>query len=215
MMVDAGSTVIFGEVTEFMGAEHILARRAVNDEVANKIYAYVNAMEERANAIGVDLRGSQPTTGNIAGGLSTIEEKSLGAIVKSGTRIIQEVVNYSEHPSKKGLIVMNMPGFEITVLTGLAAAGAQILLFTTGLGAPQGHPMTPVIKITGNSQTMERMGDHIDVDVSGILSGTLTRNAAGKKIVDEIVEVANGKQTKAEMLGYTKSMDVYVLGPVV
>jgi altronate dehydratase large subunit len=215
MMVDAGSTVIFGEVTEFMGAEHILARRTANDEVANNIYAYVNDMEERANSIGVDLRGSQPTTGNIAGGLSTIEEKSLGAIVKSGTRIIQEVVDYSGHPSKKGLIVMNMPGFEITVLTGLAAAGAQILLFTTGLGAPQGHPMTPVIKITGNSQTMERMGDHIDVDVSGILSGTLTMDAAGKKIVDEIVEVANGKQTKAEMLKYTKSMDIYVLGPVV
>ncbi len=215
MMVDGGSTVIFGEVTEFMGAEHILATRAANEEVANKIYNYVNAMEERANAIGVDLRGSQPTTGNIAGGLTTIEEKSLGAIVKSGTRIIQEVVDYGEHPSKKGLIVMNMPGFEITVLTGLAAAGAQILLFTTGLGAPQGHPMTPVVKITGNSQTIERMGDHIDVDVSGVLSGTLTMDAAGRKIVDEIFEVANGKQTKAELLGYTKSMDVYVLGPVV
>jgi len=101
MMVDGGSTVIFGEVTEFMGAEHILATRAANEEVANKIYNYVNAMEERANAIGVDLRGSQPTTGNIAGGLTTIEEKSLGAIIKSGTRIIQEVVDYSEHPSKK------------------------------------------------------------------------------------------------------------------
>ncbi|MFX1521001.1 MAG: UxaA family hydrolase [Promethearchaeota archaeon] len=215
MMVDAGSTVIFGEVTEFMGAEHILARRAANEDVANKIYGYVNAMEQRAEAVGVDLRGSQPTAGNIRGGLSTIEEKSLGAIIKGGTRMIQEVVDYSEPPSKKGLIVMNMPGFEVTVLTGLAAAGAQILLFTTGLGAPQGHPMTPVIKITGNSQTMGRMGDHIDVNVSGILSGTLTMDAAGKRIVDEIIEVANGKQTKAEELGYTKSMDIYVLGPIV
>lgn len=215
MMIDAGSSVIFGEVTEFMGAEHILARRAASEDVANKIYGYVNAMEKRAEAVGVDLRGSQPTAGNIRGGLSTIEEKSLGAIIKGGTRTIQEFVDYSERPSKKGLIAMNMPGFEITVLTGLAAAGAQILLFTTGLGAPQGHPMTPVIKITGNSQTMERMGDHIDVDVSGILSGTLTMDAAGKKIVDEIVEVANGKQTRAEILGYTKSMDIYVLGPVV
>ncbi|WP_287585562.1 UxaA family hydrolase [Candidatus Borrarchaeum sp.] len=215
MMIDAGSSVIFGEVTEFIGAEHILTKRAVNEDVANKIYGYVNAMEKRAEAVGVDLRGSQPTAGNIRGGLTTIEEKSLGAIIKGGTRTIQEVVDYSARPSKKGLIVMNTPGFEITVLTGLAAAGAQILLFTTGLGAPQGHPMTPVVKITGNSQTMERMGDHIDVDVSGILSGTLTMDAAGKKIVDEIVEVANGKQTRAEILGYTKSMDVYVLGPVV
>ena len=124
-------------------------------------------------------------------------------------------MDYGEHPSKKGLIVMNMPGFEITVLTGLAAAGAQILLFTTGLGAPQGHPMTPVVKITGNSQTVERMGDHIDVDVSGILSGTINMTDAGQKIVNEILAVANGKQTRAEVLGYTKSMDVYVLGPVV
>ncbi len=215
IMIDAGSSVVFGEVTEFIGAEHILARRAANEDVANKIYGYVNAMEKRAEAVGVDLRGSQPTAGNIRGGLTTIEEKSLGAIIKGGTRIIQEVVNYSESPTKKGLIVMNTPGFEITVLTGLAATGAQILLFTTGLGAPQGHPMTPVVKITGNSQTMERMGDHVDVDVSGVLSGALTMDAAGKKIVDQIVEVANGKQTKAEVLGYTKSMDIYVLGPVV
>ncbi len=215
IMIDAGSSVVFGEVTEFIGAEHILARRAANEDVANKIYGYVNAMEKRAEAVGVDLRGSQPTAGNIRGGLTTIEEKSLGAIIKGGTRTIQEVMNYSESPTKKGLIVMNTPGFEITVLTGLAATGAQILLFTTGLGAPQGHPMTPVVKITGNSQTMERMGDHIDVDVSGILSGTLTMDAAGKKIVDQIVEVANGEQTRAEILGYTKSMDIYVLGPVV
>jgi len=215
IMIDAGSSVVFGEVTEFIGAEHILARRAANEDVANKIYGYVNAMEKRAEAVGVDLRGSQPTAGNIRGGLTTIEEKSLGAIIKGGTRIIQEVVNYSESPTKKGLIVMNTPGFEITVLTGLAATGAQILLFTTGLGAPQGHPMTPVVKITGNSQTMERMGDHVDVDVSGVLSGALTMDAAGKKIVDQIVEVANGEQTRAEILGYTKSMDIYVLGPVV
>ena len=159
-LVDLGATVVFGETTEFIGGEHLLARRAVSKEVGDQIYTIVNKMEARAKSLGCDMRKGQPTPGNIAGGLSSIEEKSLGAIVKSGTKPIQGVLDYPERvTNQKGLWIKDTPGREPEILTGMAATGAQFMMFSTGRGAPQGVPSMPVIKICGNPNTYERMED--------------------------------------------------------
>ncbi len=159
-LVDLGATVVFGETTEFIGGEHLLARRAVSKEVGDQIYTIVNKMEARAKSLGCDMRKGQPTPGNIAGGLSSIEEKSLGAIVKSGTKPIQGVLDYPERvTNQKGLWIKDTPGREPEILTGMAATGAQFMMFSTGRGAPQGFPSMPVIKICGNPNTYERMED--------------------------------------------------------
>jgi len=165
LLIDNDSTCVFGETTEFIGAEHILTRRAATPQVADKIMDIVARMEKRVIAMGFDMRGGQPTAGNIAGGLTTIEEKSLGAIVKGGTKPIQEVYEYGERPQGKGLFIIDTPGREPEFLTGLAAAGAQVIVFTTGLGAPQGFPFIPVIKITGNPATYKQLPDHMDIFV--------------------------------------------------
>jgi altronate dehydratase large subunit len=172
-------------------------------------------MEERAKAVGCDMRGGQPTGGNIKGGLTTIEEKSLGAIAKSGHSPIEALYDYGVTPEHRGLVVMDSPGREPEILTGLAAAGCNVICFATGMGAPQGFPFVPVIKITGNRLTWDKLGDHMDIDVSAIMEGTETLPGAGKRIFQEMMEVASGKLTKAEICGYTKSMDIYVVGPVI
>ena len=136
-LVDLGGTVVFGETTEFLGAEHILKRRAVNAQVADKIDEIVARMESRAKSLGCDMRKGQPTPGNIEGGLSSIEEKSLGAIVKSGTRPIQGVMEYTDRVGdRKGLWIKDTPGREPEILTGMACTGAQLMMFSTGRGAP-------------------------------------------------------------------------------
>ena len=215
LIVESGGTSILGEVTEFIGAEHLLAQHAKDQQIARQILELVQSMEERAKSVGVDIRGGQPTGGNIKGGLTTIEEKSLGAIAKAGNSIIQAVYKYGETPKIKGLVVMDSPGREPELLTGLAAAGATVIAFTTGRGAPQGFPFVPVIKITGNKLTWEKLQDHMDLDVSSIMEGVKTLPEAGKQIYQEIIEVASGKLTKAEISGYNKAMDIYMVGPVI
>ncbi len=219
MVTDAvvrdGGTVVLGEVTEFIGAEHILARHGKDEATGQQILDLVARMEARAKSSGCDIRGGQPTGGNIKGGLTTIEEKSLGAIAKAGSAPIQAVYEYGVHPDTKGLVVMDSPGREPELLTGLAAAGCNVIAFTTGLGAPQGFPFVPVVKITGNERTAVRMRDHIDISVSRVIDGDETLPQAGERIYDEIIEVSDGKRTKAELSGYTKAMDIYVLGPVI
>jgi altronate dehydratase large subunit len=215
MLIDNGGSCIFGETTEFIGAEHILIRRAATPEVARKIKDIVTRMEQRAIAMGADMRGGQPTSGNIAGGLTTIEEKSLGAIVKGGTRPIQEVYEYGERPRGKGLFIVDTPGREPEFLTAPAAAGAQVIVFTTGLGAPQGFPFVPVIKVTGNPGTYQRLAEHIDffVPPADKAGDSITR--AGQSLYQEILAVASGKKTKAEMLNYGNFPNIFTLGPVI
>lgn len=215
MLVAAGGTSVLGEVTEFIGAEHILAKHAINEAVAQKIISLVERMEKRAMAVGEDIRGGQPTGGNIKGGLTTIEEKSLGAIAKAGTAPIQAVYDYGERPKVAGLVVMDSPGREPEILTGLAAAGCNVIAFATGRGAPQGFPFVPVLKITGSRTAVEKMSDHIDIDLSGVLLGTETLPDAGRHIFEELIRVASGTMTKAEISGYSNSMDIYMLGPVI
>ncbi len=215
LVVEAGGTSILGEVTEFIGAEHLLAKHAKDEETERKIIELVDRMEQRAIQMGFDIRGGQPTGGNIKGGLTTIEEKSLGAIAKAGTAPIQAVYEYGVKPGVKGLVVMDSPGREPEILTGLAAAGANVIAFTTGRGAPQGFPFVPVIKLTGNENTWKNLRDHMDVSVVSIMEGTETLAEAGKRLLSETIEVASGKRTKAEISGYTSSMDIYMVGPVI
>ncbi len=215
-LVDLGATVIFGETTEFIGGEHLLARRAVNEDVAKDIYRIVNEMETRAKSIGCDMRRGQPTPGNIAGGLSSIEEKSLGAIVKSGTRPIQGVLDYPEHvTTQKGLWIKDTPGREPEILTGMAATGAQFMCFSTGRGAPQGFPCMPVIKICGNPNTFENMKDDMDLNAGLILTGDKTIEEVGEEAFAKLLRVLNGEMTKNEAIQYFTSLDIFCLGPVI
>ena len=218
-LVDLGATVIFGETTEFLGGEHILARRAVGGEdgpVGQRIYQIVDEMEKRAMAIGEDMRGGQPTPGNIAGGLSSIEEKSLGAIVKSGHRPIQGVLEYCDRADgKKGLWIKDSPGREPEILTGMAATGAQVMMFSTGRGAPQGFPSMPVIKICGNPNTYERMQHDMDLNAGRIITGEATIEQVGEEAFSLLLETLNGRMTNNEALGYYGSMDIFCLGPVI
>ena len=215
LVIEAGGTSVLGEVTEFIGAEHILARHARTPEVAEQILALVARMENRAKAMGCDMRGGQPTGGNIKGGLTTIEEKSLGAIAKAGSAPVEAVVEYGEAPPTRGLVVMDSPGREPEILTGLAAAGCNLILFATGRGAPQGFPFVPVVKVTGNIVTWRKLQDHMDCYVGTIMEGTESLPAAGRRLFRELQEYASGRLTKAEISGYCNSMDIYVTGPVI
>lgn len=210
-----GGTVIFGETTEFLGAEHILARRAVNEEVANKIFFIVERMENRVKALGVDMRGAQPTPGNMRGGITTIEEKSLGAICKSGSRPINGVLEYGDIAPPNGLYILDSPGKEAEIMAGLAAAGANIIVFSTGGGAPQGFPLVPVIKVAGNPQKCVAMQEHIDVDASGVLTGTLSLAEVKEKIITKILKVSSGQKVQAEKLKYDQTAEIYITGPTV
>lgn len=214
--VDLGATVIFGETTEFIGAEHILARRAVNAEVGKKIIDIVNQMEARALSVGCDMRQGQPTPGNIAGGLSSIEEKSLGAIAKSGTRPIQGVLDYTDMiTTQKGLWIKDTPGREPEILTGMACTGAQFMMFSTGRGAPQGFPSMPVIKICGNPLTYENMKYDMDLNAGLIITGKKSIEEVGEEAFAMALRVLNGEMTKNESLQYYGSIDIHMLGPVI
>ena len=201
-LVDLGATVVFGETTEFLGGEHILARRAVGGEdgpVGQKIYQIVDEMEKRAMSVGEDMRGGQPTPGNIAGGLSSIEEKSLGAIVKSGHRPIQGVLEYCDKVTDhKGLWIKDAPGREPEILTGMAATGAQVMMFSTGRGAPQGFPSMPVIKICGNPNTYERMKWDMDLNAGSILTGEMSIVEVGEVAFQMLLDTRNGRMTKSQ-----------------
>ena len=218
-LVDLGATVVFGETTEFIGGEHILARRAVGGEdgpVGQAIYRIVDEMEGRAKATGEDMRGGQPTPGNIAGGLSSIEEKSLGAIVKSGHRPIQGVLEYPEIVTdQKGLWIKDTPGREPEILTGMAATGAQVMMFSTGRGAPQGFPSMPVIKICGNPNTYERLQNDMDLNAGRIILGTRSIEEVGEEAFELLLKVLSGTMTKNEAIHYTSTMDIFCLGPVI
>ena len=218
-LVDLGATVVFGETTEFLGGEHILARRAVGGEngpVGQKIYEIVKNMEDRAALLGEDMRGGQPTPGNIAGGLSSIEEKSLGAIVKSGHRPIQGVLEYPEFVTdQKGLWIKDTPGREPEILTAMAATGAQFMMFSTGRGAPQGFPSMPVIKICGNPNTFEHLKHDMDLNAGRIITGEASIEEVGEEAFQLMLRVLNGEMTHNESLGYFGSMDICCLGPVI
>ncbi|MDL2253221.1 UxaA family hydrolase [Ruminococcaceae bacterium OttesenSCG-928-I18] len=200
LLVENGGTSILGETPEHMGGEHILAARAASREVAEQFLALIREWEELARRENTELTNLSP--GNIEGGLSTSEEKSLGCILKGGTAPLREVVRYSCKPSQKGLVVMDTPGSDIESLTGFVAGGAQIVLFTTGRGSPVGCPIAPVIKITGTPETYANMIENMDINAGKIIEGEATVGEVGREIFEEMIAVCNGKRTKAEQLGF-------------
>lgn len=211
-LVASGGTVVVGEITEFLGAEHIVAARIEDDTVRTRFLRAVNTIEERVLATGTDMRGSQPTRGNIAGGLTTIEEKSLGAAVKAGKSPVRQVLDYGCQCTETGLVIVDSPAREPELLTALAAAGAQIIFFTTGRGAPQGFPFVPVLKVTGNKRTYDKMKDHMDVCIAPSAFSDL--QAASLQVMDLLVLTANGQLTAAEVLEYDTG-DIAVIGPII
>ncbi|HLW59277.1 MAG TPA: UxaA family hydrolase [bacterium] len=202
LLVDAGGAVILAETTELIGAEHLLARRATSPTVADDIYRIIHRYEDVVRAHGEDIRGANPAPGNIEGGLTTIEEKSLGAAKKGGTRSIRQVVEYAVRPATAGLVIMDTPGNDIEQMVGMVAAGAQVAAFTTGRGTPTGSAIVPVIKIATNSHTATRMRDNIDLNAGLILEGSETLESMGQRIYDAILAVSQGEATKAERLGH-------------
>ena len=216
LLIEAGGSAVFGETTEVIGAEHILKERCANPETARKLLGLVDELEQRIRQSGGDVRGGNPSAGNIAAGLSTLEEKSLGAIIKAGTATLTDVFQYGERPPRQGgLYFVDSPGREPEILAALAAAGCQVLLFSTGIGAPQGFPFVPVLKISGNEKTVVNLPDFIDIDVSGIMSGRQSIAQAGQAVLAETVRVASGSKAKAEAIGYSGSTAVWQKGPVI
>jgi len=197
-LVEAGGTACFSETPEFIGAEHILADRCVDEETRERLLDRVDSRESMAELMGVDLRGAQPTPGNQEGGLTTIEEKSLGAIAKGGTTPVRGIVDYADTlPVGGGLVLMDTPGYDVESVVGKVAGGAQVVAFTTGRGSTTGNPIAPVIKVTGNPQTWERMSNNIDVNAGTVFDGE-SIDSVGGRVYETLVDVANGRQTESE-----------------
>lgn len=196
-LVDLGATVILSESPELIGAEQLLLKRIPNKEHQASLLAKTKHYIDVASSLGKDLVGTNPTLGNIRAGITTIEEKALGAVAKGGSSQINEIVEYAEAPSQKGLVIMDTPGNDPESLTGMVAGGAHLILFTTGLGTPLGYPIVPVIKISSNTETFEKMLSFTDLDAGRILQG---KNIA--EVCDAIfrllIDVARGRKTVSE-----------------
>lgn len=200
-LVRRGATTILAEVPELVGAEELLARRAVTPEVGRQVVELIHAFERSVRTLGIDIRGAQPTPGNIEGGLTTIEEKSLGAAKKGGDAPVSGVLGYGERTQRPGLHIMDTPGHDIEQLVGFAAGGCQLVAFTTGRGSPTGSPIMPVLKIATNSATYRRLADDIDLDAGVVLTGRETITSMGERIERALVAAAAGEPTSAERRG--------------
>jgi len=214
LLIDRGASVVFGEVTEFIGAENYLAKRCRTQKIKQKLMEAVENIEQRIVDTGEDIRGGQPSEGNIRGGITTLEEKSLGAINKSGSRKISNFLQYGDRVLTKGLVAMDYPGREPEALTGAAAAGAQLIIFTTGLGAPQGFPFVPIIKVTGNKNTSLKLKAHIDY-YEKFLSGNNEFKEGATKLLEKVINIANGEKSKSEELDFYEPTNIWVKGPVI
>jgi altronate dehydratase large subunit len=200
-LIEDGGTACFSETPEFIGAEHILAGRCSDDEVRERLLERVDQREGQATMMGVDFRGAQPTPGNQEGGLTTIEEKSLGAIAKGGTTPVRGMVGFAENlPVSAGLVLMDTPGYDVESVVAKVAGGAQIVGFTTGRGSTTGNPIAPVIKVTGNPKTWQEMSTNMDVNASTVIDGD-PLETVGERIYGELLAVADGKRTAAERRG--------------
>jgi altronate dehydratase large subunit len=202
-VVDAGGTAVFGETIEWLGAEHLLARRAATREVGEAIVAAVKRREAAVAAAGIDLTGNNPGAENIRGGLSSIEEKSLGAIAKGGSRAITGLLALAEAPSKPGLYVMDASGFSPESMTGFAAAGAQAMLFTTGAGNSFCSALAPTLKISARPATIEYLDTQIDFDASGVFAGREDIGEAADRLFALLLDVCSGTRTWGELLSET------------
>jgi (2R)-sulfolactate sulfo-lyase subunit beta len=199
-----GVTLVFGETTELTGGEHLVAARCRNDEVRKKFQFVFDRYQEVINRHKTsDLSESQPTKGNIAGGLTTIEEKALGNIQKIGRKcLVDGVIDKAEMPDAPGLWFMDSSSAAAEMVTLCAASGFVVHFFPTGQGNVIGNPILPVIKLCANPRTVRTMSEHVDVDVSGLLRKELTPDQAGDKLLECMFRTANGRLTAAEALGH-------------
>ena len=200
--VDAGATVIVSETTEFIGAEHLLPPRGATPEIGNQARQMVIDCENTCCRYGADLTGSNPSPGNIEGGLTTIEEKSLGCLCKAGSSPINQVLPYAQRPTTHGLVLMDTPGNDVESTAGMAAGGASLILFTTGRGTPLGCPIAPVLKIATNTPLATHMAENIDFNAGLIADGKLSMDKAADALWQLTLAVAAGRLTAAERLGH-------------
>ena len=197
-LVELGASSVLGETTEILGAEHLLAARAITPEIGAQIVETVARYERSINYEGIDMRGAQPSRGNIEGGLTTLEEKSLGAAKKAGSAQFSGVFEFADQVTKPGLYFMDTPGHDTEQLTGYGAGGINVIVFTTGRGTPTGSAIVPTIKVATNTTMADAIPDLIDLNAGTIADGLKTLNDVGGELFDLILEVANGQLTKAE-----------------
>ncbi|MDX1673164.1 MAG: UxaA family hydrolase [Longimicrobiales bacterium] len=214
-VVEAGGRVIGAETTEMMGGEDQIRARATSSEVAERILGYVHRREQEILATGVDLRGSQPTGDNMAGGLSTIEEKSLGAMMKWGSAPIVGALDYAQRVgTESGLWLMDTPGHGGESITGIAAGGAQVMSFATGGGHTINHPLMITMRLTGNRESWQHMQETTELDVSGIFDDE-SLEEAGERLLAEVLAICDGRMTKAEALREWNAFAITRNGPSV
>ena len=224
-LIDAGGTALFSETLELIGAEQTLVQRAKTPEVAQRLLRLIASWETRAASIGEDIRTINPIPENIAAGITTLEEKSLGAVEKTGTRELSGVLDYCERPGEPGLWLMDAWMSSYSLLPSFAAAGAQIVLYQLGGNElpPEDAPLSavdpglvaPLLTISGNPRTAKAAGDYLDVSTGGVLLGTETLDAAGEHILEEIVRAANGRATRGETMRYPEPFEVFFEGPFI
>jgi altronate hydrolase len=200
-LVRHGGTAILSETPEIYGGEHLLTRRAVSREVADKLIARIRWWERYCERNDAQM-DNNPSAGNKAGGLTTILEKSLGAIAKSGTTNLVDVVEYAQPVTAKGLVFMDTPGYDPVSATGQVAGGANLICFTTGRGSAYGCAPAPSLKLATNSALWERQEDDIDIDCGGVVDGTSSIDEMGERIFRLMLETASGRKTKSELHGY-------------
>lgn len=224
LLVDAGGTVLFSETTELIGAEEMVAARCVNPEDGKRLLEMVADVEAAAKATGEDIRTINPIPANIAAGITTLEEKSLGAVRKAGSRPIVGVLEYCQRPSKQGLHFMHGWASAFSLPASLAAAGCVITLYQLGGGdLPQNDPpmlgtntaiVSPLMYVTGNYRTAQKAVRSIDFSSGGILTGECTLQEAGQALFEKIISVANGEYARGETIRYQDQIEPYFLGPV-
>jgi altronate dehydratase large subunit len=197
-LVARGGTTMLSETTEMIGTEHVLSRRADDPEVGKQIYDLIMKQRKQAEDILGPLAHMVISPGNIEGGLSNIMEKSMGCIIKAGTTPLKEVSDYAVGPTRKGFVIMDTPGSDIFSITGMAAGGAQVMIFTTGRGTPVGFPIMPLIKVASNSELYRNMEDDMDVNAGRLLEGTGIQEAT-EDFINLFERVVNGEKTKAEI----------------
>jgi len=199
-LVDEGGAAIIGETTEWLGAEHLLERRARNRDVAQAIVNAARTREAMAVNAGIDLTGNNPGPTNIAAGLSSIEEKSLGNIAKSGHRPIEGILGYGEPPKSGGMWVMDAPSYAPESLTGFVLAGTQMNLFTTGVGNSYVSALTPTVKLTANPVTADRLAEQLDFDASRVFRGEESMEQAADRLLYTVLDIASGTASWGEVL---------------
>ena len=207
-VVAEGGTAMFSETVEMIGAEHILARRAATPEVGQKILDYVRFREDEQIAAGEDVRKTQPSPGNKDGGITTLEEKSLGCIHKGGHTPVVDMIDCAHAPTKKGLVLMDTPCYDMLSVTAKAAGGAQLIVFTTGRGNAIGNPVVPVMKVTATGDTYRQLSDYIDLDMSAVLERDMSLEEMADITLRQIVDTLSGRLTSAEVLklGYSETI---------